>query len=90
MQEILRIYSKILGRKGSSITREETSFYNYFILPFTAGLTGFAAFLFILIAMDFSVYLVGIGSSLEIGLKEISIAAIGFVLQFTYQLHEKR
>jgi hypothetical protein len=86
MQEILRIYSKITKRKGSSITKEETSFYNYFIVPFSAGIYGFAGFLFILIAMDFTMYLVGISSSLEIGLKELSIAAIGFVLQFTYQL----
>ncbi len=86
MQEILRIYSKILKRTGSAAEKQNSSFYNYFIMPFSAGLTGFAAFLFILIAMDVSTYMVGISSSLEIGLKELSIAAIGFVLQFTYQL----
>ncbi|HSD63469.1 MAG TPA: hypothetical protein VLB50_06705 [Ignavibacteriaceae bacterium] len=86
MEEILRIYSKILHRTGSSEKTEQSIIYQYFIKPFTAGIAGFAFFLFILMLFDTSTYLVGINKSISIGITEVIIAVIGFVLQFIYHL----
>ncbi len=84
MQEILKIYSRYIS-KGSS-TNNNSALYNYIIVPFSAGLAGFATFLFMLLLIDSAAYIVGITKSLNIGIEEVLIAAIGFVLQFAYQL----
>ncbi len=83
MQEILKIYSRYIA-KGSS-AKKGSLFYNYFMVPFSAGLAGFATFLFILLLMDSAAYVFGITKSFNIGIIEVLIAAIGFLLQFVYQ-----
>ncbi len=85
MQEILRIYTKYISKSESSV-KDKSAFYNYFIVPFSAGLSGFATFLFILIMMDASVHLLGLSKAWNIGINEVLIALTGFVLQFTFQL----
>ena len=85
MQEILKIYSKYLTKNGS-IAKENSSLYNYIIAPFSAGLAGFATFLFLLILMDFIAYLFGITQTMNVGINEVLIASLGFLLQFAYQL----
>lgn len=86
MEEILRIYSKILNKKGSTKNIEQSLFYNYFIMPFTAGIAGFAYFLFLVLFLETVAYLVGINKSISIGITEVLIAVLGFILQFAYQL----
>ncbi len=84
MQEILKIYSRYLSRSGS-ISKGNSLFYNYVVVPFSAGLVGFATFLFILIMMDSAAYVLGITETLSVGINEVLIASLGFLLQFTYQ-----
>jgi len=86
MEEILRIYSKIVKRRGNSLEIEHSTFYNYFIVPFSAGILGFANFLFMVLLFESIAYLVGIIESLNLGLNEVYIAIMGFVLQFLYHL----
>ncbi len=86
MEEILRIYSKIIHRKGSSEKTEQSLFYHYFIKPFTAGITGFACFLFLLVLLESVTYLFGINKSINIGIFEVLTSSLGFILQFTFQL----
>jgi uncharacterized membrane protein len=86
MEEILRIFSKIVKGKGNSLETEHSTFYNYFIVPFSAGMSGFANFLFLILLFESIAYLVGTIKSLNLGLHEVYIAVLGFVLQFVYQL----
>lgn len=85
MQEILKIYSKYISKSGGAAIHKST-LYNYFIVPFSAGLAGFASFLFILLLIDSAAYLLGITKSFQVGIEEVIIAAIGFTLKFAYQL----
>lgn len=85
MQAILRIYTKYIGKRESS-EKVNSAFYNYFVVPFSAGLAGFSTFLFILIMMDASAHLLGITKAWNVGINEVLIAAVGFILQFTFQL----
>jgi hypothetical protein len=86
MEEILRKYSKILHLRGSAEKIDQSIFYHYFIMPFTAGIAGFACFLFLLMILETAAFFVGINKSISIGMTEVLIAALGFILQFTYQV----
>jgi hypothetical protein len=85
MQEILKIYSKYLHKSGSA-AKDSSSFYNYFVVPFSAGLAGFATFLFLIIFLESAAYIMGITETWNVGINTVLIAAIGFILQFVYQL----
>ena len=82
MEAILRIYSKIINRKGSTSVTVKSSAYNYFIEPFYAGITGFAFFMFFLFLIETFMHFSGISHEFVFGTKEVSIASIGFALQF--------
>ena len=86
MEKILRIYLKIRNKKGSSEHIERSLFYHYFIMPFSAGIAGFAYFLFITMFLELTASLVGINNGVNIGITEVMISALGFILQFSYQL----
>ncbi len=85
MQAILKIYTKYLSKNGTISKDDRSLFYNYFMVPFSAGLAGFATFLFILITIDFGAYVLGISEVLNIGINEVLIATVGFVLKFVYE-----
>lgn len=59
---------------------------NNFLKPFYAGIAGFASFLFIIMIIELIAYGIGISESLNIGITQVMIAALGFVLQFVYEL----
>ena len=82
MEEILRIYSKLVQRKGHSSEHVKSSVYYYLIEPFYAGIAGFATFLFFLFLIETITHFSGISHKFVFGTKEISIASIGFALQF--------
>lgn len=79
------------GEKEIAEKRMHSDFFNHFLIPFYAGIAGFASFLFIVMILEFVIYLIGISDTLKIGITEIMIAALGFVLQFIYEmLHQKQ
>ncbi len=82
MEAILRIYSKITHRKGRSSESVKSSTNNYLIEPFYAGIAGFATFLFFLFLIETLMHFSGISHKFVFGTKEVSIASIGFALQF--------
>jgi hypothetical protein len=84
MQEILRLYTKYIS-KSRDAAADNSALYNYFIVPFSAGLSGFASFLFILIMINTATYVLGLTEALNIGINEVLIAGVGFFLQFTFQ-----
>ena len=62
---------------------------NYFLKPFYAGIVGFASFLFIIMIFELLAYSIGISETLNIGITEVMIAALGFALQFVYEIMNK-
>ena len=84
MQEILELYTKYIS-KNRGAAAKKSALYSYFIVPFSAGLSGFATFLFILLLMNTAAYILGLTQALNIGINEVLIAAVGFFLQFTSQ-----
>ncbi len=62
---------------------------NYFLKPFYAGIAGFASFLFVIMIIELLAYSTGISESLNIGITQVMIAALGFVLQFVYEIMSK-
>lgn len=86
MEELLRIYSKFAHKTGSSSTEERSWLQLYIISPVSAGIFGFAVFFFFVILFEAIAHFFGIISVFNIGTVEVSIALIGFVLQFVLQL----
>lgn len=85
MQAILKIYSRYVNKSSDSVN-DKSFFYNYFMVPFSAGLAGFASFLFILLLLETGAFILGITKVLSFGINEVLIATLGFILQFTYRL----
>ncbi len=85
MEELLHLYSKLIHRTGKPAKEERSLFRLYFINPFSAGLFGFAVFLFFEVLFSVTAELIGIVSRLNIGMNQIAIAGLGFVLQFILQ-----
>jgi hypothetical protein len=86
MEELLRLYSKRAKGKGRSSESDKSFFRLYFVNPFSAGLFGFAVFFFFIIVFEEFAHVIGFLDHANIGLTEISISTIGFVLQFTFQI----
>lgn len=86
MEELLRIYSKFTHRTGSSLREENSWLRLYIISPLSAGIFGFAVFFFFVIIFEAAAHLIGIISVFSIGTTEVSIALIGFGLQFILQI----
>jgi hypothetical protein len=86
MEELLRIYSKFTHKTGHSFTAERSWLQLYIISPLSAGIFGFAVFFFFVILFEAVAHFFGIISVFSIGTVEVSIALIGFALQFILQL----
>ena len=86
MEEFLRIYSWLIHKKGESREAERSLFRIYFINPFSAGIFGFATFLFFEIIFETAARIFGLVNHITLGPQEIMIASIGFVLQFAFQV----
>lgn len=78
-----------IGIKDITGKREQSFFYNYFLIPFYSGISGFATFLFLVIIIDFLVFGTGIFNT-TIGLFEVMIASLGFILRFVYELFRRK
>ncbi len=76
---------KIISQSFAGL-KNNPYFHNYFLIPFYSGITGFASFLFIVIIFEYFLQITGITDSSGIGITEIMIACLGFVLQFVYSL----
>lgn len=76
-------------RRKATERINDSSFYNYFLIPFSAGIIGFTSFLFIVMILEYFAYLTGIYNSSKLGITEVMIATLGFVLQFIYKLVHK-
>lgn len=77
-------------RKGIGEEENNTLFFNYFLMPFFAGIAGFATFLFMVIIFEYAVHLAGIISPLRLDITEVKFASLGFVLQFVYKVLQSR
>ena len=82
MEAILRIYSKLINKKGSTSVTVKSSAYNYFIEPFYAGILGFTTFMFFIFLAEMIIYLTGINHAFVFGSKDVLMASIGFILPF--------
>ena len=85
MEELLRLYTKLTKRWGTSLETDRSLFRLYFVNPFSAGLFGFTVFFFFEILIEWAARLLGMIHQFRIGSQEIPIAALGFVLQFVIQ-----
>ena len=86
MEEFLRIYLRLIYKKGESSEAKRSLLRIYFINPFSSGIFGFAVFLFFEIFFETGARIFGLIKQIRLGPQEIIIASIGFVLQFAYQL----
>jgi hypothetical protein len=86
MEELLRLYSKLTNKATNSAKTEMSFFRLYIINPLSAGILGFSTFFFFETLIGLTARLLGLINQFKIGPSEISLAAIGFVLQFTLQI----
>ena len=63
---------------------------NQYFIPFIAGISGFVIFLLSITGIEFILHLTGIIKHFKIGIFELLISTLGFLLQFTYKLFDKK
>lgn len=86
MEELLRLYSRLTNKAYNPSKTEMSLFRLYIINPLSAGISGFSTFFFFEVLIGLTARLLGIINQFKIGPLEISLAAIGFILQFTVQI----